>query len=59
VVNFVGLELLHRRFLVLFIESGCWVSLIYGDCMESPVYLADFLCYRGSRRGTVVVVKST
>jgi hypothetical protein len=55
VVNFVGLELLHRRFLVLFIESGCWVSLIYGDCMD----LADFLCYRGSRRGTVVVVKST
>ena len=58
-VNFVGLELLlYRKSVVLFIESGCWVSLIYSDCRESRVCLADFLCYRDSPRGTIVV-KST
>jgi hypothetical protein len=35
------------------------MSLVYSHCLESPVYLADFLCYCGSPRGTVVVVKST
>lgn len=33
--------------------------LIYSDCLESLILIPDFLCYRGSRCGTVVVVKST